>query len=329
MTNRRLLIGGGVFTLVLLLLAGSCSVLSPPTTADPGPVAKCQQVFWSPTNAPAGSNFFGDGAPLVGLSAEELQLHFVAAGTCDPYQLSVREKEWYPEKYPDENARFARQQQLANDLDALTTATANMVKVSKESSWSEDSNWSGEYETLFAAYTNEGWHAYKLRKSMSGEQILVQKTKGGRTFLWKVKCLFQPVSRVLKGFPSGPPSNPAPAPSPTGGHGTPPATTTPVTTSPTTAPKCPTSGICGTPNSGPEQQPPQENNPEAVAPTSGYNPGSAEGTITGQSNPGGATNPSSGGYNCGSSSCAPGEGTSNPTGTGVSEPIGTGEPSDR
>lgn len=337
MTNRRLLIGGGVFTLVLLLLVGSCSILAPPTTADPDPVAECREVFWSPTNAPAGSNWFGDGRPLVGSSADELELHFVASGTCDPFQLSVREMIWDPQKYPDEAARFARQQQLANDLGELTNSTERMIEIVRESEWTTET-WSGEYETLFAAHTSDGWHAYKLRKGMEGKQLLVQKTKGGRTLAWKVECLFQPVAKVLKGFPSGPPSNPTSPPPPTGGYNTPPPGSPPGTT-PTNAPpttwKCdgvPSWQPCGTPNSGSEQQPVQENEPEHVAPTPGYTAGEAEQTITEQENPNGEHNPSPGGYNCGSASCAPGEGTQNPSGPGVTEPIGGGggeEPPDR
>lgn len=331
MSNRRLLMGAGAFGLLMLLLAASCSVISAPSGGDPTPTAACREAVFSPANAPAGTNFFGDGRPLVGLPADQLQLHFVAAGSCDPFQLSIREMRWYPERYPDEAARFARQQQLAGDLDELTAATRNMVQVVKDSEWSTDDNWSGGYETLFAAHTADGWHAYKLTKSMSGQQILVQKTKGGRTFLWKVECLFQPVARLLPGIPSGPPAGRTPPP-PSGGYTPPPGSTPPGTTVPTTAPKCTGSGTCGSPNEGPEQQPPQENNPTQVAPTPGYNPGGAEGTIEGQTNPGGASNPSPGGYNCGSATCAPGEGTSNPTGTGVTEPIGGGggqEPTDR
>jgi len=303
MNARHVIMGGVAATLLLLLtLVGITASTADPEPPPGGPTAACEAVYWSPTQAPAGSNFFGDGRSLVGSTAEELKLHFIASANCDPFQLSVREMIWNPEKYPDEAARHARQQQLASDLEELTAATRNMVDVVNNSEFSVDNDWTGEYETLFAAHTQDGWHAYKLSKSMAGQQILVQKTKGGRELLWKVECLFQPVARVLKGFPSGPPSNRTPPPPgdrgytpgtvPPGtvppGTGTRPPTTRPPTTRPTTTqpphttppttgPKC-TGGpeICGTNNSGPEQQPVQENNPEQVAPTPGYTPGGAE-----------------------------------------------------
>lgn len=48
------------------------------------------------------------------------------------------------------------------------------------------------------------------------------------------------------------------------------------TTKPSKPPKCPPTGICGTPLSGPEQQPLQDNDPALVAPTPDYERGNAE-----------------------------------------------------
>lgn len=318
MTNRRLLIGGGVFTLMLLLLVGSCSVISTPSGGSPGPTAQCHSAVFSPESAPPGSHFFGDGSSFLTLDARSMSAQFAASAACDPFQISVREMIWGLENLPNEAARFARQQQLASDMNLLTAATKRVNRVIKESTFGVDTNWSGPYETLAAAHT-DGWHAFKLTKSMAGEVILVQKTKGGRVFLWKVKCLWQPVARVLRGFPVGPPTRQTPPP-PTGHHNPPPHNPPPHNPPPPpTTWKCQNRpAICGTPNSGPEQQTAHPNGG-----TPGYVPGNAE-TVTGQqSDPAGATNPSPSGYDCGSASCAPGTGTQNPSGPGVGD-IGSG-----
>lgn len=86
-----------------------------------------------------------------------------------------------------------------------------------------------------------------------------------------------------KGAPKPPPSTPSPQPSPPPGS-TPPGSI-PTTTVPHRPGKCEgqTGPYCGTPDSGPEYIPPQENDPALVAPTPGYpGPGNAEEVIGSQ-----------------------------------------------
>lgn len=309
-----------VIVLLLLLVFGPISK-SPP--ANGTPKAACTSAVWSPVDAPSGSHFFGDGAPLLGLTAEQTTPFWKAAGHCDPFQISVREME-YGFVPRDENARFKRQQQLAGDMDELTKATRRIEKIADESSWTLDTNWTGHYETLFAVYTADGWHAHRLTKPMTGEVVLVQHTKGGRTFLWKVKCLFQPVARSLPGYPASPPSNPA-APPTTGGHNPPhyPPPHNPPSSVPPTTWKCQgVEGICGSPNSGHEQQPVQDNDPGQVAPTPGYTPGSAEngggtqGNCAGQAGCNGVDSGGGGGSSPGGSGTGSNGGTGTNAGTG-------------
>jgi uncharacterized membrane protein YgcG len=291
MSRNRLLLAVPALLLLLLAVPAGCNAV-----VGAKPVG-CQQAVFSPESAPAGSHYFGDGSGNMQLSAEDMATAFKQAAACDPFQISVREMAWGLEPIPDEAARFARQQYLASDLGALTEASKRVNQVVDSSTFTVNTDWSGSYETLYAAATQDGWRAYKLRKSMSHETVLVQKTAGNRTFIWKVICLWQPVAEILRGYPVGPPSGalpPGQSPPrvPTTGTTVPPGTNPPGTGTqpphttvtrpphnppPTTAPKC-TGGrpICGTNGSGPDQQPPQDNDPDQVAPTPGYTPGGAE-----------------------------------------------------
>ncbi len=339
--NRRLLLAVPVLLLLLLAIPAGCNAVVDNNPRSTG----CQQAVFSPESAPAGSHFFGDGSGNMQLSAEDMASAFKQSAACDPFQISVREMQWGLEPLPDEAARFARQQYLASDMGALTAASQRVNQVVDASTFTVDTNWSGQYETLFAAATQDGWHAYKLSKSMVHETVLVQKTAGNRVFVWKVKCLWQPVARILRGYPAGPPRGtlppgqkppkpPVTTPPPPGTGTRPPGTpppsvpptsppgcrhncTPPPPPPPTTRPKC-TDGrsICGTNNSGPEQQNPQDNDPGQVAHTPGYNPGDAENTDAGQH--GNGDNPTPNGTDSG------GGGGSSPSGSGSGSNGGSG-----
>lgn len=206
MSRQRLLLAVPVLLLLLLATVKGCEAV---VVADPSPTG-CKQVVFSPESAPAGSHYFGDGSGNMQLSAEDMATAFKQAAACDPFQISVREMAWGLEPIPDEAARFARQQFLASDLGALTEASKRVNQIVDSSTFTVDTDWSGSYETLYAAATQDGWRAYKLRKSMSHETVLVQKTAGNRTFVWKVICLWQPVAEILRGYPVGPPSGALP-----------------------------------------------------------------------------------------------------------------------
>lgn len=297
--NTRLYLALPVL-LVLFLLPRGCDAVAAITHKAPD---GCQQAVFSPESAPAGTHYFGDGAPNTGLSDADMVASFKQGGACDPFQISVREMIWgLLGPHADEAVRFARQQQLAGDMTALTAASKRINRIVDSSTFTVDRHWSGTYETLFAAGRSDGWHAFKLRKSRRDAVVLKQTTAGGREFDWFVICYWQPKAPTLPGFPVGPPpgaevghpGSPGgtvpPGTQPPGTH--PPGTVPPHggTTvphhPPVTYPPHPTTtwkcqghtGICGTPNSGPEQQPVQDNNPAQVAPTPGYTSGSAEST---------------------------------------------------
>lgn len=227
--------------LVLFLLPRGCDAVTAITHKAP---EGCQQAAFSPESAPVGSHFFGDGSSNMQLPAEDMKAAFKQSAACDPFQISVREMAWGLQPIPDEAARFKRQQQLAGDLGLLTEASKRINQIVDSSTFTVDTNWSGQYETLFAAATQDGWHAYKLRKSMLNETVLVQKTAGNRVFIWKVKCLWQPVARILQGYPVGPPQGTLPPgkkpPKPTPTTPPPPGThpTVPPTVPPTNPPGC-------------------------------------------------------------------------------------------
>ena len=200
MSRNRLLLAVPALLLLFLAVPAGCNAV-----VNAKPVG-CQQVVFSPESAPAGSHYFGDGSPNMGLSDADMVSAFKQSAACDPFQISVREMIWGLQPIPDEAARFARQQQLAGDLGLLTQASKRVNEVADASKFEVDRNWSGSYETLYAAATVNGWHAFKLSKSMNNETVLKQTTQGGRKFIWKVKCLWQSVARVLRGFPVGPPA---------------------------------------------------------------------------------------------------------------------------
>lgn len=245
MSRNRLFMAVPALLLLFLVSAKGCQAV----VVDAGPNPQgCQQAVFSPESAPAGSHFFGDGSGNMQLSAEDMATAFKQSAACDPYQISVREMAWGLEQLPDEAARFARQQFLASDMGALTAASQRVNQVVDSSTFTVDTNWSGQYETLFAAPTQDGWHAYKLSKSMVHETVLVQKTAGNREFVWKVICEWQPVARILRGYPVGPPAGtlppgkkppkPTPTTQPPPGTGTRPPSTPPPTVPPTSPPGC-------------------------------------------------------------------------------------------
>ena len=243
MSRNRLFMAVPALLLLFLVSAKGCQAV----VAGPNPQG-CQQAVFSPESAPTGSHYFGDGSGNMQLSADDMATAFKQSAACEPLKISVREKAWGLESIPDEAARFALKQQLAGDMGALTEASKRINQVVDASTFTVDTNLSGQYETLFAAATQDGWHAYKLRKSMVNETVLVQKTAGNRVFIWKVKCLWQPVERILRGYPVGPPQGtlppgkkppkPTPTTQPPPGTGTRPPSTPPPTVPPTNPPGC-------------------------------------------------------------------------------------------
>lgn len=303
-----LLSGGGLVIAGVTLLLLATIVITTKSEGTPIPVptqGNCAGVTYNANQAPPGSQFFGPAIPEFA-SAEEAQALWLDTVCHDPMYGSVVAQLWNLRNLPDENSRYSFMRVLNGSQPERDRLFAD-VKARLAGAKVEKAEESGPYSTLFAAGTGEDWHIYQTAV-VRPRTVLRQTLSDGSVWEWAYHCHFQPVKSV-EGFGLNIPTTPPP--------GTPPRQE-----------KCP-EGVnpCGTPWSGPEQQPVQDNDPALVAGTPGYTPGSAESTVAQQPVSSSNYSPTNKGTNSGCGSCAPAGTGSGPSGSSTGTSGGTGSSS--
>lgn len=267
------------------------------TTTAPAPGAPCNATnhFFA---ADVTGHKFGPAAPTTAPEAVAELKHRISCG--QDAALAVTLAEYVQCNFSSPEERVAKTATAIGNPDVWNNFHAAAVNQALDNGNPRIETMKGSYKTLYM--TLDGGRivpeVYSTNPDRPTFQVLTIDTPCGVKH-FKLDCGFQPVEQT---FPPTIPTKPgkpskSQPPKETVTH---PTTSTPgptPTNAPTTAPPqgattVPPSGpvkpcpappaLCGTPDSGPEHIPVQDNNPAQVAPTPGYVPGNAEKVIPSQ-----------------------------------------------